>query len=508
MKKYIYTLFAAAAAMTMVSSCDFSDFGDINKSPNSPSTEYTSMLFSHACLAVPNFIMNSSSYDPWVQEWTGYISEAKNNQFGPLGTTKNFGTGSYYYYYMKECNEIIKLNSDADTKDATNVTSFGSNGNQIGAATTLKAFYMMTLTDILGALPYSEAWQGDDDVWLPKFDSQEEIYTALFNELESAYAQFDKSGSLDSTYDLIYGGNVSKWMKLNATIRMMMAIKLADVDPATGKTRFAKAYSDGGMTANADSFNWTYDQKYRRSNFYDIGNKSNPSRGLGFGPNEVIVNALKEYKDPRLFVYTTLDGYLGKRAGEATDFDAYFGIPFGLGSNSEVEDAASVACSVADRYCEEQATFGVITTARCLLVEAEAAQLGWISASASDLYEAGIKASFDYEGATGADAYIAAHPLPADNAAALKEIVMQRFLAGFLTDGIESWSDWRRYNIPVLPINNGQVKYGYTAYPYRMQYGDNDRLYNQDNYDAAVSKYLGGKDDRWSRVWWDVADND
>jgi len=509
---------ALAAAMILVTSCDFSDFGDINKSPNSPSDPNTAMLFTYSSFFVKNFIMTSSTYDPWPAEWTGYIAETKNNQFGPLNTTVDFNTGTYYLYVLRQMNTIISLNSDPETASESYVTEFGDNSNQIAVATTLKAFFMMTLTDIVGPLPYSEAFKGEsDDNWKPKFDSQQDIYTALNTELEEAYSKFNESGSLNGTYDIFYGGDIAKWKKFNATLRMMMAIKLADVDPSNGKTRFAKAYSQGGMTDVEDGFNYTFsDGNYYVGStstdhyawFYYIGNAGYSGRGLGYGPNTVIVEKLKEYKDPRMFTYFTLDGYLGTVNADPTDFDSYKGIQFGLESNDAVNSAKVDMCSVASKYCEPTATYGVITTARCLLVEAEAATLGWISASASSLYEAGIKASFEFEGASGVDDYIAAHPLPSSKSEALTEIVTQRFLAGFLTDGIEAWSDWRRYNIPYNPLTDFQKdECGGKTYPYRMQYYDTDITTNQESYETAVKTYFNGNDDRWERVWWDVADN-
>jgi hypothetical protein len=149
-----------------------------------------------------------------------------------------------------------------------------------------------------------------------------------------------------------------------------------------------------------------------------------------------------------------------------------------------------------------------------LLVEAEAAQLGWINADPKALYEAGIRASFDFQAkyhtaVSGVDEYIASEKvaLSSDKETALQQIVMQRFLAGFMTDGIESWSDWRRYNIPVLPMLPAHEINMIDVYPYRMQYADADKESNEENVNEAISTWLGGKDDRWSRVWWDVKDN-
>ena len=123
-----------------------------------------------------------------------------------------------------------------------------------------------------------------------------------------------------------------------------------------------------------------------------------------------------------------------------------------------------------------------------------------------------LRRNFQVKGASdGAEAieYIASEKvaLSSDKETALQQIVMQRFLAGFMTDGIESWSDWRRYNIPVLPMLPVHEINLIDVYPYRMQYADVDKESNEDNVNEAISTWLGGKDDRWSRVWWDVKDN-
>jgi len=500
-----------------------SDFGDINTSPNSVSTAYTSMLFTAAARSVPDFIVNNTSYDPWTQEWTGYITECKNNQFGGFQATKGFGTGGYYLGAIRNLNKIISFNQNPSTNNTTPVTTFGSNRNQIAAAKTLRAFFYMTLTDIVGPIPYSEAFLGDStNNWKPKFDAMADIYSGLDADLKTAYSEFDTSGSL-SEADVLYGGDIAKWKKFNATLRMMMAIKMADVDPANGKTRFAAAYADGGMTAVEDGFNYTYDSN-TFAPFYYMGNPGYVS-SPGYGANKTIVNYLKDWKDNRLLVYFDCHGFdqthnpkvdqSKLEYGVSDSIDAiidksFYGIGFGLMSNNDVAAAEDTACYIAqDPYCQKTATYGVITTARCLLVEAEAAELGWISADANTLYEAGIKSSFSATGAKSVDKYLATAKvkLSSDKATALKQIVTQRFLAGFLTDGVEAWSDWRRYNIPILPIEENQTAHQITVYPYRMQYGDNDIQYDKDAAEEAISKYFGGNDTRWQRLWWDTADN-
>lgn len=516
--KHIKTLaIAFALSATALTSCDMGDFGDINVSPNKPQEAYTSMMFTYSARYVRSFTMNSYSYDPWMQLRTGYLAETKNNQYGGMTTTTTYGTGTYYTSIIKNLNTIIQMNEDESTKNEVSVVTFGDNANQIAAAKTLRGFFFMMLTDILGPLPYSEAFKGEsDDVWEPKFDSQEEIYAGLDADLQEAYSQFDTTGSL-SDADILYNGDIAKWKKFNATLRMMMAIKLADVDPTSGKTRFAKAYADGGMTDVADGFHYTFDSNnLAYSWMYYIGNTGYSEVSLSFAPNKIIVDALKEYQDPRMFSYFTLDGYRGKVDGDAADFNAYKGVTFGWPTNNEVVADADGCCSVAASYCEPQATYGVITTARALLVEAEAAERGWISADPKALYEAGIRASFDFQSTyhtavSGVDNYIASDKvaLSSDKDTAIKQIVMQRFLAGFMTCGVETWSDWRRCNVPTMTMTDYQKEEtGHNSYPYRLMYSDTDKQYNVTQSTAAINTYLNGEDDMWQRVWWDVADND
>ena len=139
---------------------------------------------------------------------------------------------------------------------------------------------------------------------------------------------------------------------------------------------------------------------------YYVGNPDYASANQNFVPNQVLVEALKAYRDNRLFAYCDLNGYKGDREGDPDSFDSYFGVPFGLASPDAVYDIAAFCCSVDARYCEPQATYGIITTARTLLVEAEAATIGWIDADADALYQAGIRASFAFSGADGVDAYL------------------------------------------------------------------------------------------------------
>ena len=514
MKKIYSILLSVLTATILFTACDPHDFGDINKDPNNPSTAFTNYLFTSACTYVPYFVLGSATngYDPWQQEWTGYISESKNNQYGPLGTTVQYSTSTIYLYALRNLNQIIEMNEDPEQKDLSNVGILGSNANQIAVCKTLMAFYYMSLTDITGPIVMSEAFKGKSEgIWKPKYDPQDQVYKQLDDMLNEAYAQFDESGAFSGSADVLYKGDISKWKKLNATLRMLLAIKMCDVDPANGKSRFAKAYNDGGMTANDDNFMYTYDDLTWNRLYYWV---SPDYSGAGFNavPNKFIVDQMKEFKDDRMWAYFDIELYRGARKESIFPRDQYtsfYGVPFGLESNDAVNAWTDCCASINHSLLGMAATVPVLPVARILFTEAEAAYRGWISADAKALYEAGIKASFEQWGVNGADKYISSPAIAYKGGeAGLEQIALQRWIASYMSDGVEAWSDWRRLDIPKMPVGPGAATLGNTHYPYRLRfYTDTDVAYNEENYLEAVKTLRGGKDDTSSRLWWDVADN-
>ena len=514
MKRIYNTLLCVAVALLTLSSCEkLTDFGDINVSPNAPAVSNTKYLFTYACGYVPYFVLGSATnaYDPWMQEWVGYLSESKNNQYGPLGTTIQYsGVGTMYLNPLKNLNMIIQMNEDEELNKTRDVYSFGSSDNQIAAAKTLAAYYYMSLTDIYGPIILSQAFKGaSEDNWKPGYDSQESVYKQLDESLSAAFKQFDESGSLTSA-DIIFGGNIAKWKKLNASLRMLLAIKLCDVAPNEGKSRFAAAYADGGMTSVSDGFHFTYDELNPNMLFY-WNNPAADSPGYNMVPNMFIVEQMKAFKDNRMFKYFDIQGYKGTRSEAKFPRDQYtsfYGIPFGLVNNNAVSAWSTTCCCVNSSLLEKGSTVPVIPTARVLFTEAEAAVRGWIDADPKALYEAGIKASFEQWGADGADEYIASEEVAYNEDNGLEQIAIQRWIACYLSDGVEVWSDWRRLDIPKMPVGPGAIALDNTHYPYRLgYYSDYDIAYNEENWKLAVQQLSDKEDNTSNRIWWDVAPN-
>lgn len=498
MKKMIYRLALLFVGALTLASCG--DFGDINDDPNNPTEQNTKFLFSYA-LRYIHYPVFYQSFNPQFLLYPQYIAERQNVQYGRLEDT-DYATTNFYRYVLKNLKLIKDLNESDDTKSQSYVTAFGSNANQIGAAETLTGYFYMFLTDGLGMIPYSEALKGDEGNFTPKLDAQKDIYTDLHKRLKAAYDMMDESGSLDGSADYAYGGDISKWKKLNASLRMMMAIKLADVDPTDGKAWFAEAFNDGGIEDPGDDFN---------APFYADANNENPlyknvvTEGRrDFCPSKFIVDLMNSLSDPRRPAYFTTNG-----AGE------YKGIPQGI-AQGEVANYNKDNSDFNPNMYLQDADFILISAARTLLVEAEAAVRGWISADAANLYERGIRASIEAkfstfgssDGTTPTEDAISAY-LESDGVKfqgstdnKIKLIALQRYINGYFEDGMEAWSDLRRLNYPVVKPGPQAV---ITHIPYRLTYGSADVSANQDQYDAAIATQ--GENSPETRVWWDVADN-
>ena len=476
---------------------------------------YTNDLFASACNYLPCTVFGDVSDHsvPWLQFWNGYLSESMISRHGLLGNPFIYSQIAVIYNHpLKSLDRIIRMNEDPKQKDLPNVLALGSNDNQIAAAKTLEAFYYMFLTDMIGPIVLTDAFQGNPtDSKNPVYDTQRTVYEKLNSILDDAYALFNESGGLYYS-DLLYSGDIRKWKKLNASLRMLLAIKLCDVDAKIGKNRFAKAYSDGGMTAVTDGLDYAYGNSHVRNRLYYWCANGYPDAPRNIVPNMILVEAMKGLEDNRMFAYFDIEGYKGPRSETLfprTKYSSFYGNPFGLSSDTDMTLFNNSVCSINNKMLAMNARIPVIPTARILLTEAEAACRGWISADAKKLYEAGIRASFEWWNAGNADSYISSPNVAYRGGdEGFEQIVLQRWIASYLSDGVEAWSDWRRLDRIELPVGPAAIDIGIDQYPYRLGFcTDKSNRYTNASFKDMVSDLRGGANNTASRLWWDVVDN-
>jgi hypothetical protein len=477
-KNIIKTL-ALTVSVGVVSSCE--SFEELAKNPNAITTPVTSALLTNALndFDTPSATIAGNPAGLFCQ----YIAETQYTD-ASLYATPQIAWDGAYAGSLNDLQNIININTGADTKAYAALN--GSNNNQIAVARILKAYRFWNLTDVYGDIPYSEALQKKLN---PKYDTQQEVYNGIFKELKEATAQMDGGNGNPFTGDILYHGDMAKWKKFANSIRVLMALRLSKVDPATGKTQLLDALaSPGGVfMSNDDNATIVYPGgTYKHPWFITYDGRKD------YAISETIGDILVDSKDQRAAAFGQLNG-----KGELVAF------PYGLTRDEAVAFANghSDFSFVFDKSMREQSSASyVITAAHVYLARAEAAQLGWSTENAEAMYKKGIETSWEQWGVgdtASLDAFLASEAVSLATDP-LKKIQLQRYVA-FYPNGIQGWSEWRRTGVPALTATPKATSIS-KLIPRRYVYGANEPVLNKTSYQAAVSRTPDSQD---SRVWWD-----
>ncbi|WP_259015451.1 SusD/RagB family nutrient-binding outer membrane lipoprotein [Emticicia fluvialis] len=477
-KTFAYKSLAVAVALSIATtSCDPGDFGDMNVSPNNPSTPNTAGFFTSA---LRNFgTMTTEMVPSLYTQHFGDVTYIEDSRY----KTINFNFSGYYTGPLIAYQTIIDLNTNADTK--TTAAANGSNNNQIAIARIAKAYTYMWMTDRWGDIPYSQALKGKAN-FSPAYDTQQSIYNDLFNELKQAQAQFDGGATVKG--DIILSGNATRWKKFANTLRMIMALRLSKVDPTKGKAEFAAAMADGPLASNADNVKYGYLSE--ANNEHPLYNNYITTNRKDFAVSNTFINYLVKTKDPRITAMA--DPNIEQK---------YVGVPYGVFPPTWKAQDVSLAASA---IRQQNSTANIVTYAQVLFSQAEAAKLGWISGDAKTYYESAIKASMEQwlgaaATATAVSDFLQQPDVAYDDSKALQQIATQKWVALFY-QGNEAWAEWRRTGYPALtpPANALNPS---KQIPHRMAYPVTEQTLNKVNYDKAIASQ--GADTQDTRVWWD-----
>ncbi|MBC6491472.1 SusD/RagB family nutrient-binding outer membrane lipoprotein [Flavihumibacter stibioxidans] len=378
------------------------------------------------------------------------------------------------------------------------------------------------ITDYYGPIPYFQA--GEPLNTIP-YDAQDKIYDDFFKRLNASIdvLKSNTSATPYGNFDLIYSGNVAKWLKFANTLKLRLALRVSKADPARAKAEAEAAVASGVMTA-------TSDDAYMVAT--PAGNDANGLAGIA-GWNEFRMSAtmesvLKGYEDPRIGVYfqpaSSTGTYEGLRNGLSP---TQLGDALNSNDNNSNVGTRWVTGGGASWNNNLSTPRNIMHSAEAYFLRAEGALLGWnMNGTAKELYEKGIEASMNQWGVTDAaaiTAYINSNNTPvapadamaspavnnypvkfdADPAMQIKQIAQQKWLALF-PDGFEAWADLRRMGVlqqyPLVNSDNPDLPVGTRIR--RLPFIDLEKRTNGAAVEAAV-QLLGGPDKPNTKLWWD-----
>lgn len=450
---------------------------EYNIDQKNPQAVSASSLFSNALKAFSDNqatpSVNINNFRFWTQQWaaTTYQDEPRYD-ITSRNIPLNYWT-PFYREVLQDLNESKKL-TEADALLTPEVKA-----NRIAQIEIMSVYTWSVLVNTWGDIPYSEAL--DININKPKYDSAAEIYADLFTRLDAALAQLTPANATFGSADLIYGGDATAWVKFGHSLKMKLAITVADADDATARAAIQASF-DKGFTSNADNAIFEYQGSTPNNN--PISNNTNPilTSRQDYVAGKTIIDKMNAKNDPRRpFYFTTVGGaYLGGAQG--------------------VNNSFADLSKPADRITETDFPAVLLDYAEVEFILAEAAERWSIGGSAATHYNNAITASITSWGGSAASAatYLERPDVAYATAAGTykQKIGEQKYIALY-NRGYDAWTEWRRLDYPTLqPANEAR-----SGIPLRITYVTSEYTLNRSNVDAAAAA-LGG-DDVEKKLFWD-----
>ena len=424
------------------------------------------------------------------------------------------------------------------------------------------AFLALANTDTYGDMPFKEYVQAK----IPEtnnvaYNTQAEVYDAMFRMLEQAVDSIKPNDATQIGYatdDICYHGDWNKWLRFANSLRLRMALRISNVDPARAKQEAQNALNNeyGLMQSNDDNmqivpkyapvsqggtddggnehplvmcsvcYNGESVMSKDLENFYRNASEGGAEYKIKTGRNSYTTKKI----DPRCLV----SWYRGKmtastlETGEDSQREDFVGCE--RGAQAPVIDMGILNYSLTrtapkslgknlnpNYFFSRERAYLLLGYAESEFLKAEAVLRGWagmeLTGTVEDYYKSGIKASMDYYGIANdkAQAYIDGEKAltgkvfeGSDKEKQLEAIITQKWMAIF-PNGNEGWAEFRRTDYPVLAnqlTNNsgGDVPMGKNIKRILYPYSENSNSYFTSHPELLQVNTQG------KRLWWDVAD--
>src|SRR5258708_32121136 len=129
--------------------------------------------------------------------------------------------------------------------------------NEMDITDIMEIYTYYYLLNTFGNLPYTQA-NNIDKYPFPAYDDAKTVYSDLLTRLDTCIAGLNVNNGAFGAADILYGGNVAAWKTFANSLKLKMAMLIADTDPATAKTKVGEAIAGGVFQSNADNALFAY----------------------------------------------------------------------------------------------------------------------------------------------------------------------------------------------------------------------------------------------------------
>ncbi|MCB0504853.1 MAG: SusD/RagB family nutrient-binding outer membrane lipoprotein [Cyclobacteriaceae bacterium] len=318
------------------------------------------------------------------------------------------------------------------------------NGNEALAATAniMSVLIYQNLVDHFGNIPYSSAIKGSPDAGgnlTPEYDDAKAIYDDLVVRLDDAIGVLSSTTSTVGAEDLIYGGDLDKWIAFANSLKLRILMRQSITDPSVGPDVIALVNSGSFITSESDMAVIPFGGS--------AGNNWNPQyarREQGIGQFYIASNAtvdlLNSINDPRgLVIY---------------DAAANTGTLVGV-DQGNIQDIGAVQAgdfSYPSSVCYGESNDVILMSHwEVMFLRAEADMRFGTADDETAMFNAAVTAHFDYIGATGAANYLTNDVIynPAASTDAKSNMIgTQKWISMNGLQESEGWIESRRFDTP------------------------------------------------------------
>ncbi len=484
----IFILVLSVAACT-------DDFEEFNRDPKSATGNIpASTLFSNGQKSLSDVVtssnVNLNIFRLLAQYWTQttYTDESRYDL-----STRNIPQNFWNVLYrdvLRDLREARALTSaDADL-------NAGLKANRIAMIEIMEIYTWQILVNTYGDIPYTGAL--DIENVTPKYDDDAAIYNDLLVRLDKALSDLKVGSGGFGSADLLYNGDVNKWIKFGNSLKLKLGMTIADVNPGKAATVVAEA-APKVFTSNDDNAAFKYLETPPNTNPIWVDLVQSGRRD--YVASNTIVDIMNDLNDPRRAAYFTLITVVADDPNTPVD-ETVLGYKGGLyGKSNSFSRFSKPNQAITSPTFEGL----LMDYAEVEFFLAEAVARGFsVSGTAAEHYNKAIRASMEYWGISDAaiTTYLArpdvAYTSPGSGATFREKIGKQKWLALY-NRGIEGWTEWRRLDNPkLLPPTPAVLPNIPLRFPYPVQ----EQNLNTANYNAAATA-IGG-DLPNIRVFWDI----
>jgi hypothetical protein len=524
--KKIFNYSLLVISLVIFASCD-SGFDELNTTKTNPLSLDPVFQLNNAVVNINGggfaggspLIYDLGAVQQLISPNSGVLTGANYNQDNRNATQTLWQ--SIYRNVIRNTIDVIKNTKDlTGTAERTNLYNMGR---------ILQAYGFMILTDEYGDIPYTEAGKGYIEAnYFPAYDSQEDIYASIIQELSQASAALNPATKTEPA-DVLYGGNIARWKKFANSLLLRAGMRLSKVNPTQAAQIVGSLTVADLILENADNAVVRYDANYQNG----FGNTLNGSEAANFYLAQPFVDQLKSTNDPRLSSIAVR--YKGSKSGTDQSNTINGNPPAGVtrttapadqigmpvGHDNSTIPAVATGLGLASFYdfsqvdrrrlTKQSAPYFIVSASQTNLLLAEASHRGWIAeGTVEGYYTDGIRRNMEqmaiYDpGATIAtvdiDTYLTNNPFVDDGTdeTAFEQINTQYWIASFL-NGPEVFANYRRSGYPQLSANPYPGRE--VEFIRRLTYPNSEGSVNSENVSVAIERM--GPDRLDTRVWWDV----